>query len=141
VLVRRFPHVHPVTMNAVGMTAGAAVLFAASMIAGDPVVLPQRVETWLAIGYLVVIGSVVVFLLYVVVLRYWAATRAAYGFVIIPFVIVLLSAWLDDEPVKIGLVLGGLMLLVGVYVGALRPGQVAPSPPGHSPGTGPSGGH
>jgi drug/metabolite transporter (DMT)-like permease len=29
VLVRRFPSVHPVTMNAIGMTAGAAVLLAA----------------------------------------------------------------------------------------------------------------
>jgi drug/metabolite transporter (DMT)-like permease len=80
-------------------------------------VLPQRIEAWLAIGYLVVIGSIVVFLLYVVVLRYWAATRAAYGFVIIPFVTVLLSAWLDDKPVTLGLVVGGLLVLVGVYVG------------------------
>ena len=69
VLVRRFPRVQPVTMNAVGMTTGALVLLAASMIAGDPLVLPQRRETWLAIGYLVVIGSIAVFLLYVVVLR------------------------------------------------------------------------
>ena len=37
-------------------------------------------------AYLVVIGSVVVFLLYLVVLRHWAASRASYGFVIIPFV-------------------------------------------------------
>jgi len=37
-----------------------------------------------AIAYLVVVGSVVVFLLYLVVLRYWAASRASYGFVIIP---------------------------------------------------------
>jgi len=56
-------------MNAVGMTAGALVLLTASMIAGDPFVLPQRGETWLAIGYLVVIGSIAVFLLYLVVLR------------------------------------------------------------------------
>jgi drug/metabolite transporter (DMT)-like permease len=130
VIVRRFPRVHPVTMNAVGMTAGALVLLAASMIAGDPLVLPQRRETWLAIGYLVVIGSIAVFLLYVVVLRYWAATRAAYGFVIIPFVTVLLSAWLDDEPVTWGLVLGGLLVLVGVYVGALRPGRLKDASPG-----------
>jgi drug/metabolite transporter (DMT)-like permease len=111
------------------MTAGALVLLAASMIAGDPFVLPRRGETWLAIGYLVVIGSIAVFLLYLVVLRYWAATRAAYGFVIIPFVTVLLSAWLDDEPVTLGLALGGLLVLVGVYVGALRPGHLKASSP------------
>jgi hypothetical protein len=42
----------------------------------------------------------VVFVLYIVVLRHWAASRAAYGFVLVPFVTVVLSAWLDDEPVR-----------------------------------------
>lgn len=50
VLVRRFPRVHPVTMNAVGMTAAAIVLLAVSLVAGDPLVLPKRAETWLALG-------------------------------------------------------------------------------------------
>jgi drug/metabolite transporter (DMT)-like permease len=63
VLVRRFPRVHPVTMNAVGMTGGAAVLLIASLLADEPIVLPQRPETWAAMAYLVVVGSVVVFLL------------------------------------------------------------------------------
>jgi drug/metabolite transporter (DMT)-like permease len=40
--------------------------------------------------------------------------------VVIPVVTVLLSAWLDDEPVHAGLILGGLLVLTGVYVGALR---------------------
>ena len=127
VLVRRFPRVHPVTMNAVGMTGGAAVLLIASLLADEPIVLPQRPETWAATAYLVVVGSVVVFLLYLVVLRYWAASRASYGFVIIPFVTVVLSAWLDNEPVGVGLVLGGLLVLAGVYVGALRPARSHPA--------------
>jgi drug/metabolite transporter (DMT)-like permease len=127
VLVRRFPPVHPVTMNAIGMTTGAALLLAAALVADEPIVLPRRPETWAAMAYLVVIGSVVVFLLYLVVLRYWAASRASYGFVIIPFVTLLLSAWLDNEPVGLGLVAGGLLIVGGVYVGALRPGQAAPA--------------
>jgi drug/metabolite transporter (DMT)-like permease len=129
VLVRRFPPVHPVTMNAVGMTTGAALLLAGSALAGEPHLLPQQAATWAAVAYLVVAGSVVVFVLYLVVLRHWAASRAAYGFVLIPFVTVLLSAWLDNEPLGLGLLVGGLLVLAGVYVGALRPtGQ--PSTPG-----------
>ena len=127
VLVRRFPRVHPVTMNAVGMTVGATLLLAAALVADEPIVLPHRLETWAAMAYLVVIGSVVVFLLYLVVLRYWAASRASYGFVIIPFVTLLLSVWLDNEPVGLGLVAGGLLVLAGVYVGALRPARVTPA--------------
>jgi len=130
VLVRRFPAVHPVTMNAVGMITGAVLLLAGSMVAGESHVLPRQVATWAAIGYLVVVGSVVVFVLYLVVLRYWAASRAAYGFVLIPFVTVLLSAWLDDEPLGVGLLSGGLLVLGGVYVGALRPTGPASTPGG-----------
>jgi hypothetical protein len=41
-------------------------------------------------AYLVVVSKVVVFLLYLIVLRYWAASRASYGVVIIPFVTLVL---------------------------------------------------
>lgn len=123
VLVRRFPSVHPVTMNAVGMTTGALLLLLGAVLAGEPLELPQRTATWMAIGYLVVVGSVLVFVLYLVVLRYWTASRAAYTFVVIPIVTVALSAWLDNEPVGAELVIGGLLVLAGVYVGALRPAR------------------
>ncbi|MBD0291943.1 MAG: ATP-dependent helicase [Jiangellaceae bacterium] len=42
------------------------------------------------------------------------------GFVLIPFVTVALSVWLNDEPITAGLVIGGVLVLAGVYVGALR---------------------
>src|SRR3954447_10007112 len=117
VLLRRFPPVHPVTTKAAATTAGAAVLIAGSVLAGESPVVPQRAATWVALGYLVPVGSVVAFLLFLFVLRHWAASRTAY--VLIPFVTVALSAWLDDEPLGPGLMLGGLLVL-GVSVGALR---------------------
>jgi drug/metabolite transporter (DMT)-like permease len=120
IVVRWFPRVHPVTINALGMTTGAALLGLSSAAIGETIALPEQGETWAAIGFLVGVGSVVVFSLYVVVLRYWPASRAAYQFVLIPVVTLALSAWLDDEPVGAGLILGGLLVLVGVYVGALR---------------------
>jgi drug/metabolite transporter (DMT)-like permease len=128
VLVRRLPPVHPVTMNAVGMTTGAVLLLIGSLLVGEPMALPERTATWVALAYLVAVGSVLVFVLYLVVLRQWSASRAAYTFVLIPIVTVALSAWLDDEPIGAGLVLGGLLVLAGVYVGALRPARVPPAP-------------
>ena len=133
VLVRRFPPVHPVTMNAVGMATGAALLVIGSLAAGEPIGVPQRASTWAALAYLVVVGSVLVFVLYLVVLGHWSASRTAYTFVVIPFVTVVLSAWLDDEPVRTGLVLGGLLVLAGVYVGALR-ASPATEVPSRTPG-------
>jgi len=125
VLVRRFPPVHPVTINALGMTTGGALLVLGSIVADEPIALPERAATWAAIAYLVAVGSVVVFVLYLVVIRQWGASRAAYTFVVIPFVTIVLSGWLDDEPVGPGLLLGGLLVLSGVYVGALR---ISPAP-------------
>jgi drug/metabolite transporter (DMT)-like permease len=123
VLVRHFPPVHPIVQNAVGMAIGAAILLLLSVLARESIAVPERGATWLALAYMVVLGSGPVFVLYVVVVRLWSASRAAYTFVLIPIVTVLLSAWLDDEPIGLGLVLGGSLVLAGVYVGALRPGM------------------
>lgn len=122
ILVRRFPPVHPVAMNAVAMGTGAVLLLAGSLLARETFELPEQAETWLALAYLVPVGSVLVFVLYLVVLRYWEASRAAYEFVLIPVVTVVLSAWLDNEPLGLGLLIGGPLVLLGVYVGALRRG-------------------
>jgi drug/metabolite transporter (DMT)-like permease len=64
-----------------------------------------------------------VFGLYVFVLRHWPASRVSYEFVLIPVVTLALSVWLDDEPVGSGLVVGGLLVLGSVYLGALRSQQ------------------
>jgi len=128
VLVCFFPRVHPVTMNAVAMAVGAAVLVAGSLLTGEAIALPQRAVTWAALGYLVPVGSVLVFVLYLVVLRHWTASRAAFMDVIIPFVTVALSVWLLDEPITPGLAAGGLLIVAGVYFGALRPVRALPAP-------------
>jgi len=120
ILVRRFPPVNPVVMNAVGMATGALLLLGGALLAGEAFELPRRGETWFAIGYLVPVGSVLVFVLYLVVLRYWEASRAAYEFVLIPVFTLALSIWLDDEPLTLGLLLGGPLVVLGVYIGALR---------------------
>jgi drug/metabolite transporter (DMT)-like permease len=120
VVVRRFPPVHPLTMNAVGMAVAGLLLIGGALLARESISLPERTPTWIALGYLVAVGSIVVFGLYVLVLRYWSASRAAYTFVVVPLVTVVLSAWLDDEPVRLSLLLGGALVLAGVYVGALR---------------------
>jgi drug/metabolite transporter (DMT)-like permease len=116
-------------MNGVGMLVGAVLLVAGAAVAGEPMVVPQRAATWIALGYVVTVGSIAVFLLLIFVLQRWSASRAAYVMVLIPFVSVGLSAWLDDEPVRGGLVIGGLLVVSGVYFGALRQTRVPSAPP------------
>jgi drug/metabolite transporter (DMT)-like permease len=126
IVVRAFPPVHPVTMNAVGMTVGAVLLLAFSALRGDHWTLPKQAETRFALGYLVLGGSVGAFLLYMVVLQRWSASRVSYQTVLIPFITVVLSAWLDNEPIGIGLLAGGPLILAGVYFGAIRPARRPP---------------
>lgn len=120
VMVRQFPPVPPVMTNALGMAVGAAVLMALSAAVGEVWTVPEHRDTWIALAYLVVVGSIAVFLLYLFVLRHWEASRAVYFDVLIPPVAVGLSAWLDDESVSVGLVVGGALVLVGAYLGAMR---------------------
>lgn len=126
VLVRRFPGIGPLTLNTVGLTAGAIVLLLIALIAGDEMVLPELTATWLAVGYMVVVGTGIVFSLYVYVLQYWPASRSAYAFVLIPPFTALFGAWLLDEQIGIPFVIGAGLVLAGVYYGALRQPVRAP---------------
>lgn len=120
IIVRWFPGVSPISLNAVGMSAGSIVLIALTLILGNTIELPSQPETWSALGYMVLIGTGVVFNLYLFVLEYWEASRAAYGFVLVPPVTLVLSAWLLDESIGAGLLIGGALVVAGVYFGALR---------------------
>jgi drug/metabolite transporter (DMT)-like permease len=130
VTIRQFPPVHSVSLNMIGCATAFVVLTPLSVGSGETIALPHEAETWLALAWVVVIGSGVMFTLYLVVLRYWAASRAAYVFVLSPLLTVLLSSLLDDEPIGGALVVGGAIILAGVYVGALRP---RPEPVGAVP--------
>ncbi len=100
---------------------GSVILLALSLVLREAIVVPDDGATWLALAYMVLLGSGPVFVLYVVVVRRWGASRAAYTFVLVPIVTVLLSSWIDDESVTPRLLVGGLLVLTDVYVGALRP--------------------
>jgi drug/metabolite transporter (DMT)-like permease len=118
VVVKFFPGIHPVSTNLVGMAVGTLLLTSLSVASGETWTLPTRPETWLAVAYLVVVGSVVVFLLAMYVLARWSATKAAYQFLLLPVVTVIAGVVLRGEPILPSLVIGGAIVVLGVYVGA-----------------------
>lgn len=120
VVIKGFPRAHPITTNAVGMAAGALLLVVASLFLGDKWVLPARTETWIAVAWLVGAGSVVLFLLYLFLIARWSASATNYVIALMPIVAVSLGALLDDESITIEVVLGGLLVISAVYIGALR---------------------
>jgi drug/metabolite transporter (DMT)-like permease len=120
VVVKMFPPVHPAARNAIGMAAGSAILLLLIPVLDNEVALPTSPDAWLALGYLVTLGSVGVFGLYLYVLHRWTASAISYEFVLIPIVNVLFGAWLLDERITASFVAGAALILAGVYVGALR---------------------
>jgi drug/metabolite transporter (DMT)-like permease len=119
VVVKWLPQVHPVVLNALAMSTGTGMLLACSLLAGEQWQLPALPPTWAAILYLVICGSVVLFYLFLFLVRRWTASATSYLFVLFPFVTVVLAAWLAHETVTAAFLGGGVLVLVGVWVGTL----------------------
>jgi drug/metabolite transporter (DMT)-like permease len=123
VLLKRIPPMDPFLLNAVGMTTGAVSLMILSRILGEAWSAPTQPLTWLSVIYLVVIGTLIFFSLITFVVRRWSASASAYALVLMPLETVTLSAWLTGEKLNSGLLLGGALVLLGVWIGAFYGGQ------------------
>ena len=119
VMIKKFPPNPPVITNAIGMTVGAIILGAASIVSGEKWTLPTQADTLIAFVYLVFFVTVLAFLLYMFVLGKWTASGTSYGFVIIPLITVVIAATIAGEEITWNLLVGGAFVLAGVYVGAL----------------------
>lgn len=129
VLAKMFPATHPVVTNALGMGIGSLLLLAASFASGETRAAPEGARVAGAYVYLVVVGSVSMFSLFLFVLRRWTVSAISYQAVLSPIVAALAAALLVSEPVTVSLALGGAIVLAGVYVGTLRPRPAGPAAP------------
>jgi len=110
---------HPAITNAVGMLTGALVLLGMSAVAGETWAVPRQAEVVWSLVYLVTLGSVGLFILLLLVVRRWTASATSYMFVLFPVVTMLLDAWLADEPFTVNGVVGAVLVMAGVWFGAL----------------------
>lgn len=112
---------HPAVINAVSLTVGAMTLLGMSAVTGEQWALPRQPEVMWSLAYLVTLGSVGLFALILLVVRRWTASATSYMFVLFPIVTLLLGAWLVDEPMTAQGALGALVVMAGVWFGALSP--------------------
>jgi drug/metabolite transporter (DMT)-like permease len=61
----------------------------------------------------------VVFLLALYILARWTASATSYAFLLFPLVAIVLGVVLFDEPFQPVFLLGGAVVLLGVYIGAI----------------------
>jgi drug/metabolite transporter (DMT)-like permease len=118
VIVKWIPKSDPFATNGVAMLVGGGLLAVLSLTAAEPRDLPATTETWIALLYLVVLGSVAMFGLYVFALRRWRASGVSYVTLLMPVVTVVLAAVLTGDPITPSFVLGSAVIIGGVYVGA-----------------------
>jgi len=128
VVVKRVPRVSPIANNAVGMGTGALLLILLSLAAGERWQVPAQLSTVVALSYLVLVGSVVVFTLFLYVIGRWTASTTSYSFLLMPLVAVIASSVVTGEPITPLLIVGGVLVLIGVYVGAFAPSVANPLP-------------
>ena len=129
VVIKAFPWAHPTSTNALGMGVGALFLIAAVFVFDQSWALPSEGKTWGALVWLIVVGSIGLFWLFLYVLSRWTASAASYITTLFPAVAITLGALFADEEITLELVLGGALVSIAVYVGALsapaRAGAVA----------------
>jgi drug/metabolite transporter (DMT)-like permease len=118
IVVKYFPKSHPIATNAVGMGIAAILLLILSVFARETLGLPTLLSTWLALGWLVA-SSIVGFVLMVWILSRWSATATSYIGVLTPLVTVAGASLLAGETPTTAFLGGSLLVLLGVYIGAL----------------------
>lgn len=128
IIVKWIPRSDPFATNAVASLVGAVILLGLALATGESLVLPTQQATWAGLVYVVLIGSVVLFSLYVFTLKRWTASAVSYMTLLMPLVTLPAAALLLDEQVTPSFLVGGALVLAGVYVGAfmnIRPRRSA----------------
>jgi drug/metabolite transporter (DMT)-like permease len=90
----------------------------------ETAMMPKMPSTWIVVGYLIVFGSIGVFVLTLYVLARRTASATLYSLLLIPIVPMLLGAWLAHATTTLGFLIGGVIVLAGVYSGAVAPPEL-----------------
>jgi drug/metabolite transporter (DMT)-like permease len=127
VLYKSYPSSDPLAVNSLALSTGAAILFLISIFAGETWFLPASQATWIAYGYLVIAGSVLMFYSFLYVLDRWTASATSYSTLLIPVATIVVSAWLLDEQVTLRFLFGSGIVVIGVWLGAISQPKIEPS--------------
>ncbi|MBK5108755.1 MAG: DMT family transporter [Anaerolineales bacterium] len=119
VLYKSYPSGDPLVVNSLALSTGAAILILISIFARETWIFPASQATWIAYGYLVIAGSVLMFYSFLYVLDRWTASATSYSTLLIPVVTIIVAAWLLDEQITLRFLVGTLIVVIGVWMGAI----------------------
>ncbi len=119
---------YPAITNAIAMGGGAALLLLSSRLLGEEWLWPTTGEARWALAYLVLFGSVGLFVLTLLLVRRWAPSAVSYAFVVIPVTTLVLEQWIAGVPITGSAVVGAALVIAGVWFGALARPSLTPRP-------------
>jgi drug/metabolite transporter (DMT)-like permease len=118
IVVKLIPRSDPRATNAIAMLTAAILLLGLSLLAAEERTLPAQAITWLAFLYFATLGSVLLFGLFVYALERWTASAVSYNDLLIPVVTIAIATFITDEQISTTFLLGGAVVLAGVFIGA-----------------------
>lgn len=99
------------------MLLGACMLLTLSMLTGNHIPLSEiKVNTWLAIAYLVSAGSVIAFAAFIYSMKNLEPAIASLYAYLNPIIAILVGAFLVNEHLTLPIILGSLITLAGVFI-------------------------
>jgi len=113
------PKSHPMATNALTLSSGLIFLVLTSFLMRETHNVPTLPATWLAIAYTVIPGSVIMFYLFIWILARWSASATSYVIMLFPIVATIAGSLLAGEKITLTFILGGALVLIGVWIGAL----------------------
>ena len=117
ILLKKYAHrFDPLTSNALVFALGALFLFpfcAHSIVRTRWSLIPPH--AWWGLAYRVLFGSFVAYLIYAFALESLSASNVAAFAYLQPLMAALMGIWLLGEKVSLSAVIGGALILVGVY--------------------------
>ena len=116
-LLKRGPRQDPFAANAVGCAAGGVIAGIASVLLGEPHVIPSTAKAVWPLMYLTVGGSLGAYVALSWLIARWPVSRTSYITVIVPVIALALGAAFRHEPLGAGSLAGAALVLAGLVVG------------------------
>lgn len=119
IMKRLSPTSDPAATNAITLSAGLVLLLLLSFFFGEAHLLPSRPVTWIAVLYAIIPGTLLTFYMFVWLLGRWPASSTHYAVMLFPVVATTAGVLLGHEQVTPTFLVGAVLVLGGVWVGAL----------------------
>lgn len=117
IIARKKIEMNPYNATGWQMLLGAVMLLSLSLITGNTIPLSAiKLETWLAIAYLVSAGSVIAFAAFIYSMKNLEPAIASLYAYLNPIVAILVGAFLVNEHLTLPIIVGTLITLAGVFI-------------------------